>query len=107
MVSSSPATPNEGDTLFFNGSGSQAAPDRQLVSHQWDFGDGASGSGVTASHVYHVEGTYLVTLTVSDDQGQIGTATTTVVVGATEPAAAVVFSPAEEASTITMKITVR
>ena len=81
--------------MFFNGSGSRAAAGRHLVSHQWDFGDGASSSGVTASHAYHVEGTYVVTLNVSDDQGQVGTATAPVVVGATGPVAAFVFSPTE------------
>jgi PKD repeat protein len=39
-----------------------------LVSYLWDWGDGSTGEGVTASHIY-VCGTYAITLTVIDNQG--------------------------------------
>ena len=73
VMSVSPTTANAGDTIFFNASGSRAAPGRTIASHRWDFGDGSSGSGVTASHRYAAEGTYVVTLNVTDDRGQVGT----------------------------------
>jgi large repetitive protein len=44
-------------------------PDGNLTAYQWDFGDGKSGSGVQAAHVYSVPGVYTVTLTVTDDSG--------------------------------------
>ena len=34
--------------------------------YSWNFGDNASGTGVTAAHAYGAAGTYTVTLTVSD-----------------------------------------
>ena len=36
------------------------------TSWDWDFGDGTTGSGETVSHTYNDEGSYDVTLTVSD-----------------------------------------
>lgn len=44
-------------------------PDGSIVDYSWDFGDGTTGSGVTASHTYSSYGDYLVRLTVTDDYG--------------------------------------
>ena len=98
VLSVSPTDPKERDSVFFNASGSTAAPGRTIVSHSWDFGDGSTGSGVTASHLYDTAGTYTVTLLVTDDKGQVGTATASVVVGVTGPTASFVFSPADPAA---------
>jgi PKD repeat protein len=43
--------------------------DGQIVSYSWDFGDGSTGSGVSANHSYAASGTYGVELTVTDDRG--------------------------------------
>ena len=43
--------------------------DGTIVSYLWDFGDGSTGSGATASHSYANGGTYTVRLTVTDNQG--------------------------------------
>ncbi len=50
-------------------------PDGTLATYSWAFGDGAVGSGKTASHAYTTPGEYTVTLTVPDDRG--GSTTTT------------------------------
>ncbi|MCL3861290.1 PKD domain-containing protein [Actinotalea sp. K2] len=55
-----------------DGSGS-SDPDGTVAGYAWDFGDGATGAGVTASHTYAAAGTYTVTLTVTDNQGATGT----------------------------------
>ncbi len=63
----------------FDGSGSSDV-DGSVVSWVWDFGDGESGSGATVEHTYALAGTYLVTLTVSDDEGEVGSTSAEVVV---------------------------
>lgn len=55
-------------TVNFDGSGSND-PDGVIVSYNWDFGDGNTGSGQTESHDYNNTGTYSAILTVTDDQG--------------------------------------
>ena len=49
----------------FDASGSTGSID----SYQWDFGDGATGSGQSASHTYAAGGDYRVTLTVANSDG--------------------------------------
>jgi PKD repeat protein len=74
----SPTDPIPGSTVFFNASASRAAPGRTIVSYAWDFGDGTSGSGVTASRRYPTLGSYTVTLVVTDDAGRTAVASQTV-----------------------------
>jgi PKD repeat protein len=52
----------------FDGSASSDA-DGTIVSYDWDFGDGTTASGPTASHEYAASGSYTVALTVTDDGG--------------------------------------
>ena len=53
---------------------------RPELTYAWDFGDGTTGTGATASHVYADEGAYVATVTVTDPKGLDATATTTVTV---------------------------
>ena len=55
--------------------------DGSIVGYAWDFGDGGNGSGVTSSTMYSNPGNYTITLTITDDAGDTGTATTTISVG--------------------------
>ncbi|MEZ5310115.1 MAG: PKD domain-containing protein [Microthrixaceae bacterium] len=48
-------------------------PDGSIVSYDWSFGDGGTATGVSTSHVYAADGTYAVTLTVTDNKGATGT----------------------------------
>ena len=76
----SPTDPMPGDVVFFNGGASAAAPGRQIVSYQWDFGDGTGASGPTASKLYAIARTYTVTLTVTDDMGRTNVLSRTITV---------------------------
>src|SRR5207247_5204426 len=59
-----------GSAVTLRGSGSD--PDGTITSYRWDFGDGASAAGATASHAYATAGTYTAKLTVTDDRGATG-----------------------------------
>jgi hypothetical protein len=64
--------------LTFDGSTSyDSDATNVIVSYEWSFGDGATGTGMTPQHTYTVAGTYIVSLTVTDDEGQTDTNTTT------------------------------
>ncbi|MCU1431593.1 MAG: hypothetical protein JWP95_698 [Actinotalea sp.] len=68
----------------FDAAGS-SDPDGTLTGYAWDFGDGTTGTGATPTHRYAAAGTWTVGLTVTDDDGAIGsttgTASTTAPVG--------------------------
>jgi hypothetical protein len=53
-----------------------------IASYTWDFGDGQTGSGATATHGYAAGGTYTVTLTATDTLGFISRASHQVTVSA-------------------------
>jgi len=61
----------------FNG-GNSHDPDGTIVSYSWTFGDGGTGSGVAPTHAYSGTGTYTVTLSVTDNLGAQGSASSTV-----------------------------
>ena len=68
-------------TVNFDASGSTDA-DGNIVSYEWDFGDGGDGTGVTVEHVYATAGHYEITLTVTDDQGKTASASQEITVAA-------------------------
>jgi len=57
-----------GEPITFNASESYD-PDGTIVSYFWDFGDDTNATGVIVQHAYATNGTYTVTLTVTDDDG--------------------------------------
>jgi large repetitive protein len=72
----------------FDGSGS-IDPDGTIASYSWDFGDNTpAGAGAKPTHQYAAPGTYLVKLTVTDDQGATASTSHTVTVTNTPPNAA-------------------
>ncbi len=68
-----------GLSCSFNASGSWD-PDGTIASYAWNFGDGTTGSGATASRTYVAGGTYTVQLTVTDNDGATTTWTQSVTV---------------------------
>ena len=78
-------TINEGTTVNFNGTFSDAGVNDSHTI-QWNFGDGGSASGtLTPSHLFADDGIYTVTLTVTDNGGAIGVDTLTVIVNNRTP----------------------
>lgn len=76
------ASPTSGTspvTVSFTSTGSSDA-DGSIVGYAWAFGDGATGSGASTSHTYVSGGTFVATLTVTDDSGATSTASVTVTV---------------------------
>src|SRR5207253_2057359 len=74
----SSATVDQGTAASFDGSGS--ADNLGIASASWDFGDGSTSMGLTASHSYATPGLYTATLTVWDNSGNAATATRSVTV---------------------------
>lgn len=71
-----------------------ADPDGEIVAYEWDFGDGSDGAtDGTVPHTFDVEGTYRVTLTVTDDEGATGSVSAEQEVRANQPPVAVINDP--------------
>ena len=90
-----PTSPAAFTDVRFDGSASTAGLGASITNYLWDFGDGATGTGVIATHQYNAIGNYLVRLTVTDSQGrstQSATQTLTVSAGVL-PTASFVYSP--------------
>ena len=56
-----------------------------IVSYNWDFGDGQTGSGKLIDHTFAGAGTYAVTLSVVDDANVSAKTSTTITVSAPAP----------------------
>ena len=61
-------------TVTFNGAGS-FDPNGSSLTHNWDFGDGNSASGVIVTHTFTEIGVYTVTLTVTNQEENSDSAT--------------------------------
>jgi hypothetical protein len=68
-----------GETMTFNALKSND-PDGEVVTFEWNFGDGKIATGVIVDHVYESIGEYNVTLTVTDDRGESRKLTTEITV---------------------------
>lgn len=90
-------TPPAGDapvSVQFSGATSSDA-DGRIVSYAWDFGDGSQGTGISPTHIYASSGDYLVSLTVTDDDGASHTATQSVTIKGNKPPVAVIHTSAQ------------
>jgi len=74
----SPESPLVGDTVTFNASTSND-PDGYIMSYEWDFGDGNTGTGMIVDHVYTAVDEYMVTLRVKDNDTRTDTTTKSII----------------------------
>jgi len=70
--SESTETAYVGVYISFNASESYD-PDGSIVNYFWDFSDGTNATGIVVDHAFSSNGTFIVTLTVTDDDGDTGT----------------------------------
>ena len=68
-----------GVAVSFSSAGSMD-PDGNIDTYAWDFGDGGTSSSANPSHTYAAAGNYPVTLTVTDNDGDSGSDSTTAVI---------------------------
>jgi alpha-tubulin suppressor-like RCC1 family protein len=79
-------------TVTFDGTASTAYNGAAIATYTWNFGDGTpAATGASQTHVFASAGSYTVTLTVSDTNGQTDTATNTMFVTATNHAPTATF----------------
>jgi PKD repeat protein len=89
-----PPNPTTADTVSFESRSYDT--DGEIVAHRWDFDDGVVTTIQTPSHRFSDPGTYQVSLTVTDDDGDTATQTesVTVALGAEGPVVSFAFTPA-------------
>lgn len=95
-----PTAPAILNTVVFDASGThdEGVPCLSACTYSWEFGDGETGTGIFASHVYRAPGTYQVRLTVKDAQGASGLSALPITVGGgAAPTAAFTYSPTNPA----------
>jgi PKD repeat protein len=68
-IDPNPARPSDTVTFTASAIASYPGPDSNPLTVAWDFGDGASATGASVTHVYDAEGTYVVHVTVTDSNG--------------------------------------
>lgn len=76
---------SEGDAVHFSGAAS-FDPNGTITNWAWSFGDGNTATGETATHTYSQDGQYVVTLTVTDNDGLTASLTSTATVRNVAPA---------------------
>ena len=86
----SPSLPSAGQSVSFT---AYASGGTSPYSYLWSYGDGSSGTGLQVTHTYNSDGTYQVTLTVADSQGNTSTGVESVVVGKSSLQDGFTYSP--------------
>ncbi|MCB1877151.1 MAG: PKD domain-containing protein [Chromatiales bacterium] len=81
-----PYSGTTGVAVSFSSAGS-ADSDGTIASYSWDFGDGATSNQANPGHAYSAAGSYVVTLTVTDNDGASDSDSTSANITDTPPVA--------------------
>ena len=93
LIDAAPTFGNAPLNVSFSAAGSFDPGGDTNLSFAWDFGDGTTATGVNVEHAYGSDGSYTVTLTVTNSSGISATATVVITVGPSAPVARIT-SPA-------------
>jgi hypothetical protein len=74
VIAAAPATGPAPLVVGLSAAGSYDPDGGSIANYAWSFGDGQTGSGRDVSHTYAGKDTYTATVTVTDDEGWIGSA---------------------------------
>jgi len=91
LANFSHSEPVEGALAFFNDT--STTPVDPVVNWSWDFGDGHVAWGARVTHAYNRTGSFLVSLTIKDDDGSTNSTSKWVSVEDVNPVAMFTFSP--------------
>lgn len=101
VIDAKPLSGNTPLAVHFSGTRS-SDDDGSVSSYRWDFGDDTSATGDSADHTYTRSGEYRVTLTVTDNEKQQGTAHVTITAENAPPVADARASPTSGSDPLTV-----
>jgi PKD repeat protein len=102
-----PSSGIEGQSLSWTGSGTDVGT-ADTLTYSWDFGDATSpSSGTSVTHTFANDGTYTITLTVTDNDGGSDTSTLVVTIQNIPPTVTAISGPVTglEGSTLNFSAT--
>ena len=86
--------------VSFDGTDS-SDPDGEITAYWWDMGDGSILDGEKVEHIYLIQGTFTVTLTVTDDTGSNDTADQEIRIELPTPTVVIRYSPPVNGTVLT------
>jgi PKD repeat protein len=98
-----PLNPSTANNIQFTDSSTD--PNGNIVSWNWDFGDGGTSTTKNPSHKYSDDGTYIISLTVTDDDGITNETSKQIIVSNVGPTADFIYSPLNPTTNDTVQFT--
>ena len=107
ILSATPTEIIEGESVSFSAEASRDT-DGELVSYDWNFGDGDTGTGLYVEHAYTHSGHYTASLTVTDTDNLFATDTADITVEPTSALTIAIFTdpvPSGKSNEISVRVT--